>query len=218
MNSPKLILTTMFLSLSCTSLVENAKKYTDEKVRCLRGNCYDGFGIQQTDDVEVYTGEFLNGKYHGKGEFKCLDKAWVKGTFINGRLVGSFEMGIWDFLIFGNTREGEYDGTIRITSTKHKKLDQYEINYDKGILHGPIIMSYDSGRTKMTINLRNGAFESGHASDAKGKVTKLKFLRVQDGTYERCYLSPEEDPKERFDAFDCFKDPFPKLIRGCNGI
>lgn len=38
--------------------------------RCKKGNCDDGYGVLIEEDGTVYTGEFKDGLYQGKGEIK----------------------------------------------------------------------------------------------------------------------------------------------------
>ena len=128
----RIFITLVLLFSFCTSTIGNIEKYTNTRPQCLRGDCFNGFGIQQTDEIETYIGQFASGKYHGKGEFRCRDKALVKGHFLNGVLEGEFEMELRGEKISGNIHDGEYEGVIRISSPKYKKLDTFEMTYKKG--------------------------------------------------------------------------------------
>ena len=55
---------------------------------CISGDCVDGFGQQEDQDGNVYTGYFKNGLFHGKGKLVMVNGDSYEGDFIRGSFEG----------------------------------------------------------------------------------------------------------------------------------
>ncbi len=54
---------------------------TDSYAKCVKGDCLNGFGIDNLENGNKYAGEYKNGKRHGKGTITAPDGKWIgKGT------------------------------------------------------------------------------------------------------------------------------------------
>ncbi len=76
MNNVKSLFTMIFLVIFClcsTSCWDDTTSYIDYK--CTQGDCKNGFAIFVYEDGDKYSGEWKDGKQHGKGTYtwsKCL--------------------------------------------------------------------------------------------------------------------------------------------------
>lgn len=55
---------------------------------CITGDCIDGFGQQEDQLGNVYTGYFKNGLFHGKGKLLMMNGDSYEGDFIRGSFEG----------------------------------------------------------------------------------------------------------------------------------
>ena len=53
---------------------------------CIEGECYKGQGTTQFEDGATYSGEWHDGKMHGKGIYK-FNGSWIQGIWKNNQLV-----------------------------------------------------------------------------------------------------------------------------------
>ena len=56
-------------------------------VKCIKGDCENGTGIQINNDGAKYDGEFKDGEFHGQGTFTVKGAKYV-GRWKNGRQNG----------------------------------------------------------------------------------------------------------------------------------
>jgi len=94
---------------------------------CIEGDCDDGFGTYVYDDGSIYTGEFKNGKRHGKGRMKWASGA-RKGEEYEGEWSGDD--------MHGKGRYVYSDGSV------------YAGEFRDGKRHGQGVMSWASGPRK----------------------------------------------------------------------
>ena len=59
-------------------------------VKCIKGNCKNGYGILSGSDGRKYEGNFENGKFHGKGIHTWPSGKIIKyeGNYKNGKIDG----------------------------------------------------------------------------------------------------------------------------------
>jgi hypothetical protein len=55
---------------------------------CITGDCVNGFGQQEDQLGNVYTGYFRNGLFHGKGKLVLMNGDTYEGDFFNGSFEG----------------------------------------------------------------------------------------------------------------------------------
>jgi hypothetical protein len=56
---------------------------------CISGNCKDGFGkCKYLNPIAIYEGDFVNGKWEGKGTLDVTDNFVYKGAFSNHTMTG----------------------------------------------------------------------------------------------------------------------------------
>lgn len=55
---------------------------------CITGDCIDGFGQQEDQLGNVYTGYFKNGLFHGKGKLIMMNGDSYEGSFVRGSFEG----------------------------------------------------------------------------------------------------------------------------------
>jgi hypothetical protein len=82
----KLINTNKIFS-SARSIIRNCTTIT-----CISGDCKNGIGSQYICNGSIYTGNFINGSYNGKGEFKWSDGDVYNGNWVNNKRQGKGEM------------------------------------------------------------------------------------------------------------------------------
>jgi hypothetical protein len=55
---------------------------------CIDGNCRNGKGIRLLPDGRTYSGQFKNGRFHGRGTYTYLDGRRYQGQFLNNMFHG----------------------------------------------------------------------------------------------------------------------------------
>lgn len=117
----------------------------------------NGYGELVYTETNFYKGEFLNGRYHGKGLFKYGSEVY-EGFFANGKYHGKGVLTKDKLRYEGDFQDGEYHG--------NGKLEQdgmvYTGGFEKGSYSGPGEMVYASGKKEA------GTYEMGFL---KGKRT-----------------------------------------------
>lgn len=153
------------------------KEIISEKKGCIEGNCIDGYGTYVYDDGSVYTGNFKNGKRHGKGKMKWVSGAkngeeyegeWFndnpdgygvytyadgskyEGTFKDGKRHGKGTMTWASGLRKGEKYEGEWFND-RIEGKgvyTYSDGSKYDGEFKDGKKHGKGTMTWNSGPRK----------------------------------------------------------------------
>lgn len=95
---------------------------------CLKGDCRSGYGVERTGEG-TYSGEFVDGEFHGQGTYKYSNGDVYKGSFLKGNKYGagtltspnthSVTIGIWEKgkWVEGNRRYD--DGTPEYILLRH---------------------------------------------------------------------------------------------------
>ena len=73
-------------------------------VGCISGNCENGIGAYQSSNGNLYEGEFVSGKYQGKGKITFNDGDVYQGMFSAGKMNGD---GIYTYS-GGNSYSGSF--------------------------------------------------------------------------------------------------------------
>lgn len=55
---------------------------------CLKGDCRSGYGVERTGEG-TYSGEFVDGEFHGQGTYKYSNGDVYKGSFLKGCKYGA---------------------------------------------------------------------------------------------------------------------------------
>jgi hypothetical protein len=108
----------------------------------------EGLGVRNYADKSMYSGEWKNGEWHGKGELKTVDGTISNGNWINGKIFG-----------FGSTTYpdgGFYQGDFKDSLYHGKGIlraslaggNYYEGDFVKGIFHGQGSFHYENGIVK----------------------------------------------------------------------
>lgn len=126
----------LFIFLNCAS---GSVKDSPENNICLRGDCMNGFGIQEfykaNKVIARYEGNFKNSKYEGDGFFLFENGDRYKGSFKDDMISGKGE---YSYFESGDNYKGEFkddlmDGKGVYTT---KKGNRYEGMFRKGKLFG----------------------------------------------------------------------------------
>ena len=126
----------LFLFLNCAN---GSVKESPETNICLRGDCVNGFGIQEfykaKKAIARYEGNFKNSKYDGDGFFLFENGDRYKGNFRDDMISGKGE---YSYFESGDNYKGEFkddlmDGKGIYTT---KKGNRYEGMFRKGKLFG----------------------------------------------------------------------------------
>ena len=64
--------------------------------------------------LKSYTGQFKNGKFHGKGTFRSVGDYMYKGEFKNGRFNGKGRIEYSDDNVYGKIFEGLFKNDLKI--------------------------------------------------------------------------------------------------------
>jgi hypothetical protein len=73
--------------VAARNLLQNCTSTT-----CVSGDCKNGIGSQYICNGSIYTGNFINGSYTGKGEFKWANGDIYNGEWVNNKRQGKGEM------------------------------------------------------------------------------------------------------------------------------
>ncbi|OYU54683.1 MAG: hypothetical protein CFE25_15470 [Chitinophagaceae bacterium BSSC1] len=73
--------------VAARSVMENCNTRT-----CISGDCINGIGTEYFCNGSIYTGNFINGTYSGKGEFKWANGDIYNGNWVNNKRQGKGEM------------------------------------------------------------------------------------------------------------------------------
>ena len=126
----------LFLFINCAS---GSVKDSPETNICLRGDCMNGFGIQEfykaNKVIARYEGNFKYSKYEGDGFFLFENGDRYKGSFKDDMISGKGE---YSYFESGDNYKGEFkddlmDGKGVYTT---KKGNRYEGMFKKGKLFG----------------------------------------------------------------------------------
>ncbi len=129
----------LFISLMSGFYCSTTPSQKKERNTCLKGDCINGYGIQEFNrgfqKTARYEGTFKNGKYEGEGVYLFENKDKYTGTFVEDKISGK---GVYEYFETGDVYKGEFreeqmDGFgVYIT----KKGNRYEGNFKKGKLSG----------------------------------------------------------------------------------
>jgi len=128
---------------------------TTVSARCLKGDCYSGYGTYQYASGNEYTGTFKNGLRSGQGIFLFADGEKYIGEYRDGKRWG---MGTY-FFKNGMKYEGEYENDERngIGIFTLPNGARYEGEYRDGLKHGKGKFFFPDGRA-VTGSWKYGAF------------------------------------------------------------
>lgn len=120
---------------AAASLIENCTTET-----CISGDCKNGFGSWQNCKGKMYTGNFANGKYNGKGKLTLENGDVYDGNWVNGVKQGSGKY-TWNN---GNIYEGNWDNDAQ------QGLGKYTWFNGGDSYHGDWVNSKQQGIGKYT--------------------------------------------------------------------
>jgi hypothetical protein len=129
----------LFLFLVCSFYCSTPPVKKEEKYTCLKGDCINGYGIQEFNrgfqKTARYEGTFKNGKYEGEGMYLFENKDRYTGTFQDDKISGK---GVYEYNETGDIYKGEFKEDLMegygVYSTK--KGNRYEGNFKKGKMSG----------------------------------------------------------------------------------
>ena len=88
----------LFISSGVILFCSTPKKELPERYLCIKGDCINGFRIQEFNrgfqKTARYEGNFKNGKYDGEGTYTFENKDKYKGSFIDDKISGR---GVYEF-------------------------------------------------------------------------------------------------------------------------
>ncbi len=137
-NSVLSLITGIFLILFINCAGGSVKDTIETNI-CLRGNCQNGFGVQEfyksNKVIARYEGNFKNSKYDGEGFFLFENGDKYRGSFKDDMITGKGE---YSYFESGDIYKGEFkddlmDGKGVYTT---KKGNRYEGMFRKGKLFG----------------------------------------------------------------------------------
>ena len=176
----------------------------DAVARCVKGNCYDGYGTFIYDSGNEYTGTFKNGSRDGQGIFIFTNGEKYIGEYKNGQRWGT---GTY-FFDNGMKYEGEYVNDERngfgIFTLPNGA--RYEGEYKDGLKHGTGKFIFPDGRAV------NGTWKYGAFVDpSSAPVGNTGFLAQ---TYSLTINTFPEKAQIRFLENDLKYSPQMKLAPG----
>ena len=170
----------LLLILLCVPLIGIGQGLWPEENECVSGNCDNGYGTYHfyvggmVDFGEAtYEGEFIDGKFNGKGEIVCD--------------LGRFEGDAADYYIIGNWKDGKLHGDA-ITynrSQSYEYGDVPEINNGDTLWPGGYESTY-STLLQETIIKYSGQYEDS-LLNGFGLMTINSFRYTDDDIYEEPY-------------------------------
>ncbi|MEQ1625580.1 MAG: hypothetical protein ABL870_12850, partial [Sediminibacterium sp.] len=97
--------------VAAASLIQNCTSTT-----CTSGNCNNGYGTEVDCKGNIYTGNWVNSKYQGKGKYTWANGAVYNGDFNNGTLEGKGKLiyangDIYNGDWVNNTKQGKGEMT-----------------------------------------------------------------------------------------------------------
>lgn len=95
---------------------------------------FTGYKKQSFSDGSYYEGDFVNGKFHGKGKYTWANGTYYEGDFANGDFNGYGKRTYDDGAVY----EGEFENDMRHGKGKMTYADgeTYEGEYKEGKRHG----------------------------------------------------------------------------------
>ena len=136
---------------------------------------FTGYKKQSFSDGSYYEGDFVNGKFHGKGKYTWANGTYYEGEFANGDFNGYGKRTYDDGAVY----EGEFENDMRHGKGKMILADgeTYEGVYKEGKRHG-------RGRCV----LPDGTVQDGYFENGKFVGTNAPVDRADDGEMD---ISPE---------------------------
>ncbi len=187
-------------------LVKWVDKYRpiNQKIGCIEGNCISGIGQKIFTDKSAYSGEFQNGKMHGKGTLTMINGTIYKGDFLNDMKEGNgtitFEN---DDVYEGEMSNNEINGYGTYTWAKKnlygaqkyvgnfksgkfhgqgKKYDWLGVPFDKGLYKYGKLQSEGSSVVSSNKNysiVKRGEWKSLGLTDLSGRKKRLIWFRIE---------------------------------------
>jgi len=185
---------------------------------CVNGDCKEGFGTQQMNSIEIYTGNFRKGLYHGQGELRCGSEAIIKANFLAGDIEGDFELDLKTMIVSGRVEARSYQGVVTMRSSDTKTPYVIKKTYEKGLLHGKTSVVLDSGKASLEFQFQKGSLISAGYYENNIEKMPIKYEKKLEGGREKCIFSAVERGKRVTQEMACVDTPFPEIFRGCNGI
>jgi len=186
--------------------IDSAKTSPQQKAELIKEeNLFTGNKTQADEDGNIYSGEFLNGKYHGHGKLIFNDGQVYEGAWASGKMHGKGKI-TWPE---GDVYEGDFlygdrhgQGSFSWASGAY-----YEGNYLNNNKHGQGKMIYSDG------NVYEGNWLEG---DRQGQG-KLYF--VSGAQYEGSWLNDNRHGQGRmtFDNGDIYQGNWVNDVRQGQG-
>ena len=136
---------------------------------------FTGYKKQSFSDGSYYEGDFVNGKFHGKGKYTWADGTYYEGDFANGDFNGYGKRTYDDGAVY----EGEFENDMRHGKGKLTYADgeTYEGEYKEGKRHG---------RGKWV--LPDGTVQDGYFENGEFVGEAESVYEIDDGEMD---ISPE---------------------------
>lgn len=155
---------------------KNDYLYKYENTGCLKGDCYNGYGIYTWNDGSRYEGNFKNGDRNGQGVYYYNSGAKYIGEQKNDSRNG---IGTY-YYPTGNKFVGEWKNEHKVTGIMYSKDGIKEINPLTKIdnaptikIVAPLLVAIENGGLPITVNEKEIIIEG--LCSSENKVARIRF-------------------------------------------